>query len=422
MSFGRTSHLTARIAGKASWNLVDQVLSAASNLALTVVMARATDAIGFGAFSAAFLVYSLVIGLARSAFGQPLQVRATHLRPEDTASVYGAAVAAGLGAGAFAGVMCAISSIFLGGTSSALLGLGICMPALLMQDCCRFVSFSKGEAKKAAQNDALWALLSFGALALLVRHGERSQFMLTLAWGGGGVCAGLYGLRQHCIRPRLLGAFGWAFRQRDISGYFTAEFFLGQGFAITSTLLVGLLASAAGLGSFRASQVLLGPLNIIGTAAFTYTIPEVARNPQLGSRQRLRISWVVAGIMGAVATGYGAAVVFLPGSLGVAMFGATWPGARELLPAVAVGAVINSLATGPAAVLYGMGRARTTFALHLITAPLMPVGILLGFALNGVLGAAWGVALTQVLSAPLWFFRVSQVVHKLPGTTEDPHL
>src|SRR5215210_4122622 len=58
-----------------SWNLIDQGLSALSNLALSIAVARTTSASGFGAFAIAFLLFGICLAITKSAIGQPLQIR-----------------------------------------------------------------------------------------------------------------------------------------------------------------------------------------------------------------------------------------------------------------------------------------------------------------------------------------------------------
>ena len=54
--------------------MIDQGLSAPSNLLLSVMVARSATASACGAFAVAFLVYSLVLGFSRALIGQPLQI------------------------------------------------------------------------------------------------------------------------------------------------------------------------------------------------------------------------------------------------------------------------------------------------------------------------------------------------------------
>jgi O-antigen/teichoic acid export membrane protein len=401
------------VAGRASWNLIDQALSAVSNVGLTVVIAKSTDARGFGSFSVAFLIFSLHIGLVRAVIGQPLQVRVSKVRGDRGNCAYREALGASMLFGAAGGALCVFSAaVAQGSLGRVLLVVGVCLPVLLLQDTCRFVFFSTSRAKKAASNDALWAGLEFGALGIMVLARITDEAVLALAWGASAAVAAGYGLYQLQFTPAFPRALWWVWQQRDLGRYFVAEFLLGQGSAQVSVLLFGLLGSTTGLGSLRAAQVLLGPLAICGAAAFTFTIPEVARQPQLSARQRQRISWAVAAVMGLITLIYGGVLLLLPAGIGIWLLGGTWHGAREVLLAVSVGSLANSIATGPAAVMYGMGRAQTTFRLHLLATPLLPAGIALGFYVAQTTGTAWGIAIAQAVVLPAWFQRLRAIAGK----------
>jgi O-antigen/teichoic acid export membrane protein len=413
-------HTGRRIAVRASWNLIDQGLSAASNVALTVVIARSADADGFGHFSVAFLLFGLIVGFTRSVVGGPLQVRAS----TDTAASFDAcrrALGAAVVFGAGSGALCATAAgVLWGDLGQTLLAVALCLPVLLLQDTCRFVFFSTGRARQAAVNDALWSFVEFAILALMLRLGVSNAAVLILAWGGGAAVAAGYGLRQLHAAPVLRGAAVWVWRQRDLGGYLAAEYVLGQGVTQASVLLFGLIGSASGLGSLRAAQVLLGPLAICGAAAFTFTVPEVARQPDLSARRRHAISWMVSAVMGLLTLMYAGLLLLLPDQVGVWLLGDTWRGASQVLLAVSAASFASALATGPAAVMYGMGRARSTFGVHLLTAPLLPTGVLMGNAVGGTSGAAWGIAIASAVEAPAWFYRLRGIIGAKGAPTSVP--
>lgn len=393
-----------RLAVRVSWNVVDQGLSAVSNVALTVVIARSADVDGFGQFAVAFLIFSLLVGFARSVIGQPLQVRAS----DETASHrrdYQEALGASVIIGAIGAILLALTAaVIRAHLGKTLLVVGLCLPLLLLQDTCRFVFFSSDRANRAAANDALWTLVEFVLLGIMVQVGIRDAAVLALAWGVGAAVAAMYGMYQLGLLPVFASAASWVWRQRDLGGYFAAEFVLGQGAGQASVLLLGFVGTTSGLGSLRAAQVLLGPLAICGAAAFTFTIPEVARRPNLSGSRRQQISWLVAAAMGAVTALYAGVLLLLPDQLGVALLGDTWRGASQVLLAASAAAFANAVSTGPAAVMYGLGRARATFGLHLLAAPLIPIGVLLGNALGSTSGAAWGIAIASAIVVPAWFY------------------
>lgn len=60
---------------KLGGNLFDQMLSALSNVVLSILVARSVDAAGFGSFSIAFLIYGMAFAAMKSLVGQPLQIK-----------------------------------------------------------------------------------------------------------------------------------------------------------------------------------------------------------------------------------------------------------------------------------------------------------------------------------------------------------
>ena len=71
----------AKLARRASWNVIDQALSSLSNLALSVLVARSVDSEAYGAFTVSFAVYSMAVLCSRALVSQPLMVRFTAVEP-----------------------------------------------------------------------------------------------------------------------------------------------------------------------------------------------------------------------------------------------------------------------------------------------------------------------------------------------------
>src|SRR6478752_6602765 len=154
-----------RIASLAGWTVVDQVLSALSNVLLSVLVARSADADGYGAFSTAFLIFSLVLGLNRAAIGQPLQITFASAGHRQFRSAVRLALGAALTFGTLTGVATVVPGLTLGGSiGSTIIAVGVCLTGLLLQDTCRMAFFSAGRPRSAAAIDAAWAILLFPGL------------------------------------------------------------------------------------------------------------------------------------------------------------------------------------------------------------------------------------------------------------------
>jgi O-antigen/teichoic acid export membrane protein len=397
------SKSVAQLFRRAGWNVVDQALSALSNTVLSVIVARSVDASGFGAFAVAFLVFGIALALTKSLVGSPLQIRfSTH-----TGESFRAAVARSTGLAALLGIVfgigCIVAGLLLGGvTGQALTALAVILPGLLLQDTCRMAFFAKGEARSAALIDAVWAVVQVAVLALLIWTGHSSVSLFILAWGAAAALSAALGLRLLRALPRLGQAMGWLREQRDLTRYLFAEYFLGLGASQIAILLVGVIAAASAVGSLRAAQVLLGPLAIVGVAAFQFAVPEIARRSEMSSRRRWQAGMGLSGILGLTTIVYVAILLLIPPALGVQLFGDSWEGAAAVLLPMGLSSLASSLANGPAGVLYGMGQAKRTFRINLAKAPVLLCFVLIGAWLWGAVGAAWGLAVTEALVLPLW--------------------
>ena len=150
---GRRGHL--RLLGRAGWNLIDQALSALTNIVLSVLIVHAAGSRAFDAFAVSFLMFSTLVGVERAVVGQPLGVR--HSTETGTRRRRTVSQATGLIVGFTAPVALGMlgTGWFLGGrVGSTLMATGTVLPVLILQDACRFAFFAAGEPARATFNDA----------------------------------------------------------------------------------------------------------------------------------------------------------------------------------------------------------------------------------------------------------------------------
>ena len=400
---------------RASWSVIDQGLSAASNLLLSVIIARQLDAGGFGAFAVAFLTFGLTIAVGRATIGQPLQISFSGSSPEQWRQAARSALAAAALLGVTVGAVLVVVGLALGGTTGpALVAVGVCMPGLVVQDVCRMAFFSSARAKLAAINDALWTALEFGALAIMIWAGVNHVAPFILAWGGAATVAAVVAMFMLGVRPQFRGSIAWLLGQRKLTGFLLAEHILGEGLAQVAILLVGVVGTSADVGSLRAGQVLLGPLNVLVTAISVFGIPEIARRSDMPARARRRFCWALSAAVTVVCIGYGTLVLLLPDSVGRHLFGDTWNGAQTVLLAMTALYLAIAIGVGPGVILYGMGRARTTFGLTLLKAPILLVTLSFGIWHSGAVGAAWAIALTEAVLLPFLIAKAVKAMREPP--------
>jgi len=414
-----------RLVTLASWTVVDQVLSALTNTVLAILVANHVDAEAFGTFAVAILVFNVCIGIERALVGQPMSIRYSSATGARLDSGRSRALGTALAVGLVGALGCIVIGQLLGGRlGPTLVATGVVMPFLMLQDAARLIFFARSEAKLAALNDALWAVVQFAGIAVLVAVTMPTAPTLVLVWGGAaGVCV-VVALVQLRVLPDLRGVRSWMREHRDISGYLLAEYLLGAGAFQGGILAVGaLIGGSEGLaivGSFKAAQVVLGPMNMLGTALQTFALPQLSRRTAWTSAERWRMSTWIGLFMAVVAGAYGLILLLLPHEVGELLFRDSWDGARVVLLPMVVGTVCWALWQGHTLIIYAMGLARRAFWIMAVEAPLVFPLMIGGAMIGGSRGAAWGLCLDQASSLPLWLWMFRRVMREHPGTTVAP--
>jgi O-antigen/teichoic acid export membrane protein len=412
----RVAIASSRLLRVVSWNVVDQALSAMSNLGLSIAVARTTSASGFGAFAVAFLLFGICLAVIKSVVGQPLQMRLSGASAAQRRRGFQAGLGAATVLGFAFGLVLSLAGLVVRGeVGGALLALALVLPGLMLQDSCRMIAFTLGRPQLAALMDAVWTLPLFGLLAILVGHGQHQVGGLIVAWGASGALSALLGLAVLRTRPAPSRSLGWVREHRDLIRYLLPEYFLSLGAAQFGILLVGVIANASAVGSLRAAQVLLGPLGIVGTAVFQFAVPEVARRASASSRLLASLAAGLSGGLGLLAVGYVVLLLLLPHALGVALFGDSWAGAAAVLLAMGLSSVSSALAHGPAGVLYGLSQARATFRLNLVKGPVLLLALLISTSIAGAVGAAWALAAVEAGVLPVWIWTLRRTLRQHSG-------
>lgn len=407
---------------RAGWNLLDQIISSATNALLSFLVARSVTDTDFGGFSVAFTIFAVFIGLSRAVAASPMSVRYAGSEEDRFRRATAAGVGTALAMGLVGGTTCLVAGALLdGAVSTALLALGVVLPGLLVQDAWRIVFFAEARPKAAVVNDSAWAVLQIGTVVALVVLGVDTVGPLTLAWGLSACAAAVLGLRQSGVRPRPSQAVTWVRRHRDLTGYLVLEYVTVQGGHQLAMLSIAAIGSLAAVGALRGGEVLLGPATIVAVGMHTFFLPEYSRRRgELDAR-----GWVSGAIkLSALVTGlglvWGCMFLFVPDVVGEALLGATWAQTERVLLALVVYQAGSAIAMGPATMLYAMDRARVTLSIHAVLAPLMFLGGIGGVVLGGAEGAAWGFATAMWLVVPAWWFRMYREGRKLAPSTH-PH-
>ena len=376
-------------------SVLDQGLSSVTNFGAVIVAATLLSPRDFGAFAVAYALYGIFIAGEQALVGSELVLTKGDAGLKLTRSREALAFAFVLGV--VAAMVTMISALAAPGVKTSLFGLAVALPLLFVQDAIRFAASTLQRGEIAILSDGLWLVLSWGVFIGLHLHGDSAgPGTIFFSWAVTGAFSALL----------VLPFFGrWTavpslrrFRDRSYLGYrFVWEFLalraLGQGL----TLSLAFFASLAAVGAVRGANTLFGPLTVALLAAGSFGAPLVMRAP---ARLRDR----VLGTLGLVLVSMTVAVFLLflslPHSVGTRILGDSWDGARTML--LPVGAQIACTAVSTVAYLaLRLVDPRSTLPLRLWAAAAYLPGFFIGYYLNGVVGAVWGMACGSLVQAVL---------------------
>lgn len=405
-------------AGRISWGLGDQAVSSITNFAVGIVVARTLGAVEFGAFSLAWVTYSVLLNLSRGLATDPLTVR--HSGDADArwraavAPAAGTATAVGLGTG----VVCAALGLGVGGeVGGAFLALGIVLPALLLQDSWRYAFFAAGQGRRAFLNDAVWAVALVPAMVLAIHSG--TVFACVLAWGGAAAVAALVGCLQTRIAPASARHIhAWVRRHRDLNLRYMIENVSVSSAAQLRMYGLGAIAGLASVGAVRGAQLLLGPFLAVLMGMSLVSVVEAGRVLRRAPHRLARFCLLLGAAEAGAATLWGIGLLFLlPDSVGQALLGEVWPSAAALIVPTTLIVVAGGMSDGATAGLRALGAARNSLRAQLISAVAYVVCGIAGAFIDGANGSAWGVALGVAIAASAAWYQLRLVLRSRPAPT-----
>jgi O-antigen/teichoic acid export membrane protein len=403
--------------GRAGWSFTDQALSSLSNFGLSVLMAKSTGVDGYGAFAIAFTIFTFLQGISRALVNNPYLIRYGQVGDEEAAEAARGGSGLALILGTAAAPIVIIVAFFLHGEAVPTVAtMAVALPALLVQDVWRSVFIARQRPRSAAANTAVWTALQFAALGVILLAGERNSAVLMAAWGATGAVAAVLAAWWGGGSPSVRGAREFARRGRDLSGYLVAEWLTLLGALQIALLVVGGIGSAADVGFLRASQTLLGPLNILVVATFSFWVPELVRRPHFSNSRLRTIAAVLSGLLAVLTLACGVVLLSLPDHVGRAILGDVWAGTRPTLLPTTLFMVGVALMVGPVTVIRARGVPRASFKVNLLVGALLLVCTPIGFVMDGAAGAAAGFAVANLVPVPLFWWQMEVALRK-PATS-----
>lgn len=387
-------------------SVLDQAASSATNILVLVLAARLSSAAGFADFSMVYVTFTVLLGLNMAYVGQTLV-----LEKEDPGSArLATACRSGLAftgaASAAVGAVLALVGLLLPGAAGrAFLALGLVLPLVLLQDGLRYCFSALRAPQRALAADAL--RLACVVTALLLQPEGAPAWRLVLVWGVSALPALALGL--WLLRPSVRGGAADLrpyLRRGYLGQRFAVEFAVGNGSSQLAVLGLGVFATPLAVGALRGATTLFGPLNVLFNSANSFGPPVVGRAS--GKRGVVRLTALMGGALAVTGAAWGAVLYALPERAGRELLGDTWQAAAALLPATGAQYAVMGLGTCALLTLRVLNP-KATLSLQVVFS-LLSVGLLLGgYALWGVAGAAWGLALGSASKAAAGWLRVARL-------------
>jgi O-antigen/teichoic acid export membrane protein len=401
---------------QAGWSIASQVINSGGNLVLAILVARSTDAHGFGAWSLCFVGYAILIGAVRAALFTPMLLQASAQRRDSVVSgTHVSAVGAiGLAILPFGVAGSLLAPYDMHGT---IMALSLLTPALLIQDALRFTAFARGRAGNAVTLDAIWLLAQVSMTVVLVEISPQpSAAMLTGAWGIGAAVSGVSGLVQLKVRPAVRDAVTFFSRSRAAFSLLLGEYGVTTGISQSVPFLVTWAAGLQAVAGLRGGQIMFGPVNVIVQGLMpTATLRASSRAAGLKPSFAFVLAWSAA--VSGVSIATGGTLLVVPQSWGVTVLGDTWGVASPTFFALAIYSALRGPITGVQILLRARRRfLRLVLITALVDSPLLVLPFM-GATESGAVGAAWGLAAAAGLGAAaallaLWFTIRSE---RVPG-------
>jgi O-antigen/teichoic acid export membrane protein len=394
-------------------------MSSLTNFAVSIYVARALGATQFGAFSLAYVTYSVILTGSRGLATDPLMVRfsGTDLPTwrRAVAGCTGTAAVLGLATGA---CVLAAAAVLHGTAGRAFLALGLTLPGLLLQDSWRYAFFARGHGHHAFINDTVWALVLLPALLLVRITGHMNVFWFVLAWGAAANVAAAIAPLQARVVPNLAGATKWLSRHRDLGPRYLLENTGGNLSVTLRTFSVASILTLAAVGYMQAANTLMGPFVIILAGVSLITLPEAAKLMRRSPRHLPIFCAASSAVLSLLAGVWGAVLlVGLPRGLGQLMLGQLWRPTYPLVLPATLAMMASCLTSGALLGLHALGAARLSLRYVLRSATLGVIFAIVGALIGGTLGAMQFIAIASLISTLMswWQFRYAmRVSGKVP--------
>lgn len=393
---------------------LDQGVTSIGNFVLSIAIASTSTVGQFGQFALLYSLYWFLTGLCRAIIGESALSEDGESRRKEILS---APLYLGLGIGVLGGAV----GIALGiAFSTPLLAFGsIAFPFLIAQDVSRYVAFTFKAPSTALASDLIMLAVQIflGAILTIALNLDAAPSWIG-AWGLGALAGLTFAVVKMRMGRNPRGTRAWLVHHRKLSSSVGIEFFLNTGSQQLVVFLIPIAAGLGVLGSLKAAQVAIGPLNVLLTSLSLLVLPLLFRafgDADVGRAKKIyAISLSVVTLAGIV---YAAVIALLPESVLASLFGPSWAGAMPAAVIIAAQTIATGIAQVGAYMLRSAGFAARSTILRGIVLPFVLVLPILGAVQLGSTGAALGLLVSSCISAIVWTVTVIRVLK----ITKDEH-
>ncbi len=388
--------------------MADQAVSSLTNFAVSLYVAHSLGAVRFGAFSLAYVTYSFVLNASRGLSTDPLLVRFTGAEPRAwrraVSSCTGTALAVGLVGGA---AMLAVAMLLGGTARAAFVAMGLTMPGLMLQDSWRFAFFALGRGSQAFLNDTVWGAAMVPALLALRFTGHETVFWFVLAWGASANVAAAVGPLQARVVPRILDAWTWVVRHRDLALRYLAENTIFSGSTQLRLTFLSVIVGLAAVGYVQAAQTMMGPFLAALMGISLVTVPEAARILRHSPRH-LRLFSLLVGLGAALAAlAWGVVLLIaLPRGLGDLVLPKLWRPTYPLIIYVTLTVMGSCFTIGASAGLRALGASRRSLRAMIFSSVVLVLLSVAGAVTGGTLGTVRATSVAGGFAVLAWWWQL----------------
>lgn len=404
---------------KALAAVTDQGVSSVTNLALSLLVARISAPEAFGALGIVTALYLLEVGLIRGAVADPYTVLSAGYEDDRRRDAVSAAFRIGL---ALSAVHASVAVLFDGSLRTFLLTYAILTTGLLVQDAARMMLIANGRVRDALVSNLLWAVVQ--AILSGFAVASDSGPAILVAWAAGGWVSAAYCLRQLGCWPLARGDWRQWFRgHRRLALSWSTEHVSQQGLFQVLMWTIGIVAGLESVASYRGALVLVGPATIVIGGLLHVLLRASVQRARAGGG--LLAPFVARNTLG---LGVLSSIVLLPLMLipdtaGEWILGASWDGARTVLPYAIAARILAAMVAGLVLGLRATAEHRTMVKLRLVSGFVTLAAGTAAAAVWDVVAASAVVVAVTLLSLPFWVLAFHRHVRRyelVPADEEGP--